>query len=88
MPTGDVKPADCNRGKQKLSSLEHQPCHQLPATLPKDPMPIEPGVGLDTKAFLAMPKSERLGIGVVQGYSQNPKKLPIGVPAQQRGSQG
>ncbi len=84
MPRGDVTPKDCERAHWKLSSSEHRPYHQIPASLPKDPTPVKPREGLDTEEYPALPQSEGRGIGGVQGYDKNPKNLPLGVPANQR----
>ena len=83
-----LPPDDCDRAHLRLSSSEHRPYHQIPASKPKDQTPIEPREGLDIEAYPPLPQSEGVGIGGVQGYDKNPKNLPLGVPAQRRTEAG
>ncbi len=84
MPDGDVTSEGCERAHWRLSSSDQCPYHQIPASLPKDQTPIEPREGLDTEAYPPLPQSEGVGVGGVQGYDENPKNLPLGVPANRR----
>ena len=64
-----------------MDSSIHRPYHQIGPTLPKDPTPVALRLGLDTVQFPGLPRTDRIGIGGIQGFDKNPQNLPEGVPA-------
>ncbi len=84
MPAGDVIPADCPRGRLSMDSSIHRLYHQIGPTLPKDPTPVAPRLGLDREQFPGLPRTDHIGIGGIQGFDKNPRNLPEEVPAPSR----
>ncbi len=56
MPVGDMTPADCPRGQEKLSCSVYCPYMQIETELPKNSEPVQPEPGLDTTVYASLPK--------------------------------